>query len=64
MKIEYRQFRTRTNLLVVSESEEDSEILDQLGKLNQPLKADLRLSDGFDQYYLLIEGEERRKESD
>lgn len=60
MKTEYRQFRTRTNLLVVSESEEDSEILDQLGKLNQPLKAELRLSDGFDQYYLLIEGEERK----
>ena len=36
----------RTNLLIIPETEEEKEVLDQLGQLDQPLHAELRLEVG------------------
>ncbi len=60
MRIEVRRFKERTNLVIISESPEDSLALDELSPLGQKLTAGVRLADGYQEHYLLVEGVVRR----
>lgn len=59
MKLETRRFKTRTNILIVPETADDKELLDELGPLGAMLRAETRLADGYGEYYLMVEGQER-----
>ena len=63
MRVECRRFKTthefyKVNLLVIPETDAEKEILDEMGPLDTTLEAELRLSDGYGDYYLLVVGKE------
>ena len=62
MRVEIRQFKHRTNLLVFPESEEESKIVDEMGPLDCKLVASPRLADGYAEYYVLVEGQDREEQ--
>ncbi len=71
MKIETRQFKRgdiviRTNIVLITEDQDDCDLLDSLSGTNSPNVLDdgvvytgeyrTKLADGYGEYYLLIEG--------
>ena len=59
MRVECRRFKTRVNLLVIPETDAEKELLDEMGPLDTTLEAELRLADGYGEYYLLVKGKEK-----
>ena len=56
MRVESRIYKNVTNLLVMAESDLDDELLNKLGQLEELLQAELRLTDDYGEYYILIKG--------
>lgn len=61
MRYEFRQFTDPagvecTNLLVFPEGDEEAQMMDKVGPLDVPMLCELRLADGYGDYYLRVEG--------
>lgn len=56
MRYEWRRWQYRTSLLIFPETDEEKRMLDEVAPLDTDLRAELKLADGYAEYYAYIEG--------